>query len=115
MSKRERFIEFHSNNPHVFAWLRKRALEKYEEGRERYSPRRIVSDLRYEAEELEIDRGPETFRLPDEFMTPYGRLLAVVEPQVEGMLGMREAPTWDFSDNWIEHLVEDMGQAEATA
>jgi len=82
----ERFAQFHSANPHVYAALRELAIAEAERGARRISPKLLFEQLR--AGSLATAQSDDPYRLNNIYTSRYARLLAN-EPGLMGRIPTR--------------------------
>lgn len=87
----DRFMAFHSANPHVLAAIISLALDMIDcRGMTRGSVKRIVEDLRWDPD-FRINRSTgEPFRINNTFAAFYARLAMDTEPRLCGFFETRE-------------------------
>lgn len=83
----ERFLQFHRDNPHIYASLVKLAREARKTGRKRYAIELLFGRLRWQME-VEI-RSDEPFKLNDHYTSRYARLMMELEPDLVDMFEIR--------------------------
>ena len=83
---RERFAEFHADNPHVYRMLRSKALELKRAGRERFGMRCLWESMRFD---MAVETETHDFKLNDHYPPAYSRLLMQREPELSGFFETR--------------------------
>jgi hypothetical protein len=83
---RRRFERFHRENPHVFRKFKELAFAMRATGRTRYAARTIIEKLRWE---YDIKTTGEVFKINDNHIAMYARLLIHRYPQFEGFFELR--------------------------
>lgn len=73
----QRFARFHADNPHVYAELRRLALDLVERGHRRIGIGMLTEVLRWSAM---TTRGDDSYKINNSFRAAYARLLADTEP-----------------------------------
>jgi len=81
-----RFWEYHRAHPEVFEAFCARAREMRDAGRKRYSAWGIVQRIRWEHD---IQQGTESFKINNDFIGLFSRLLVHVDPSFEGFFQHR--------------------------
>lgn len=76
----KKFLKFKSENPQVFDHFAKMAKQIKRTGREKYSARTIFEVLRWH---LDIETHGEVFKISNDFIPMYVRLLISQEPDFE--------------------------------
>ncbi len=85
---KERFEQFHSDNPHVFALLEQYAFDAIVAGYSHYSIQAVFERMRWHTDiELNSD---EPFKLNNNFRPFYARLFHRKHPQHDGFFRTRE-------------------------
>lgn len=87
-----RFWAFHEENPHVYAELRRFALEAVGKGRRRLSINLLFERLRWFTE---IETEGDAFKVNNTFRAWYARLLMRDEPRLAGMFETRKSDADD--------------------
>ena len=90
LTRKERFAEFHSQNPGVYRILLLRALNLKRQGFKSYSMRTLWEVLRWEMDRKRF-RMPTTekFELNDHHAPFYSRLLMAQHPELQGFFEVR--------------------------
>jgi len=84
----ERFVDFHTANPEVYALFREYAWELKRRGFEAFSADAICHRIRYESA---LRKGPgETFKLSNDLVAWYSRMLIHNEPVFADFFTLRE-------------------------
>jgi hypothetical protein len=94
----ERFLEFHRENPHVYAGLLRLAWEARGRGHRRYAVEELYAVLRWQTttQTTGVD-----FKLNDHFTSRYARMLMQRNPELDGMFEtrrLREGTEPDYRD-----------------
>jgi len=84
---RERFLEFHAENPHVYKALLRFALEAYAAGRGRFSMRAIFHRARWYTR---IETTDPDWKINDRWSPHYARMMMEAVPELEGFFELRE-------------------------
>jgi hypothetical protein len=84
----ERFLDFHRQNPHVYARLRELCVQVRRRGVRRFGIRTVWERLRWHAQ-FETSRPPEEWKLNNNYTRHYARLLMAQEPELRGMFETR--------------------------
>ena len=82
-----RFAEFHAANPHVYAALRRFALEARRGGIRRIGIRMVWERMRWH---IETERPEGEWRLNNNYTRHYARLLMKQEPELDGLFETRD-------------------------
>lgn len=83
----ERFVEFHSRNPHVFERFTAAARDLKRLGRRRYGAKAIYEHMRFH---LALATDGDEFKLNNVWTSRYARLLVETFPgEFDGFLEMR--------------------------
>lgn len=87
----ESFRAFHARNPQVYELFRELALRARATGRQRYSAWAIMNRVRwdYDIETHDPQSDKPEFKLSNDFIALYARLLITHEPELEGFLVIR--------------------------
>lgn len=83
----ERFNAFHAANPHVYAALRRLALQMRRAGHKQWSTKGAFEVLRWQYAMLTTDASG--FKLNNIYTAPYARLLMQQEPELSGFFETR--------------------------
>lgn len=89
----KRFIAFHSGNKWVYAEFEKSAVMMMSTGKEKYSAWAIVNNIRWEKDL--IINGKEVFKINNNFISLYARLLIYRNPSFENFFHLREMKQGD--------------------
>ena len=81
MTQKERWWEWHLNNPHVYQMFERFALEAIRKGHEHLSAWLIVNRIRWES--TVVTRG-EDFKVSNDFIAYYARLFHALNPEHAG-------------------------------
>lgn len=84
----ERFAEFHSANPAVYAELVRLARELRASGHRRLGIRMLWEVLRWQRM-LDIEAGVSPYKLNDHYVPYYARLIMATEPDLVGIFEIR--------------------------
>jgi len=84
---RERFEQFHADNPQVYDGLRELALRARRRGHERYGIKGLFEILRWQHA---METTDEEFKLNNDFTAFYARLLMDREFELDGFFETRE-------------------------
>ena len=76
----KRFLKYADKNPQVFDHFVKMAKQIKKTGREKYSARTIFEVLRWH---LDVETHGEDFKITNDFIPMYVRLLIAQEPEFE--------------------------------
>ena len=87
LSPREKFEEFHRDNPHVYRELRQLALDLVELGHERIGIGMLFEVLRWKRALRTTD---DDFKLNNNYRARYARLLMEMEPRLAGKFEIRQ-------------------------
>lgn len=82
----QRFARFHADNPHVYAELRRLALELVSQGHRRIGIGMLTEVLRWSAMRT---RGDDAYKINNDYRSRYARLLADHEPALADVFEMR--------------------------
>jgi hypothetical protein len=82
----ERFILYHRANPHVFVKFVDQARRIKDSGRQKYSAWTIITWCRFEHD---LVTTGDVFKINNDFIALYARLLPVVRPEFVGFFDMR--------------------------
>jgi hypothetical protein len=83
----ERFLEFHTQNLHVYEALRDVALRLKRAGWKHYGLKAMWEGLRFMRA---LTTTADDFKLNNDFTSRYARLLMQSEPELEGFFEVRE-------------------------
>ena len=86
LSDRLRFFRFHRNNPHVFRKFKELAFAMKATGRTDYSARTIIEKMRWD---YDINTTGDVFKINDDFVPMYVRLLIHRYRQFDGFFELR--------------------------
>ncbi len=86
-SIQSRFESFNRAHPEIYAELRRMALTKLAEGRQRYGLKKLVEDVRWERRGIGDAMGE--FKVNNIFASRYVRKLVEECPELAGMFSMR--------------------------
>lgn len=81
-----RFWEYHCARPEVFEEFSARAHEMKAAGRSKYSAWGIIQRIRWEND---IVRGTESFKINNDYIAMYSRLLVYEQPEYDGFFAHR--------------------------
>lgn len=81
------FEDFHRDNPHVYAELRRLALELVDAGATRVGMKMLFEVLRWS----QMRTTGEDFKLNNDLTAPYARLLMDREPRLAGVFETRRS------------------------
>lgn len=84
---KERFEQFHEDNPHVYAILVNISREGKRRGISRWSIAGAFEVARYERK---FSTSDETFKIRNDFKPHYARLIMAKEPDLDGFFETRE-------------------------
>jgi hypothetical protein len=89
--REQRFEAFHSANPHVYAELRRLALEAKRNGARKIGIRMLWEVMRWNQRGYlhTDDPNSSTFKLNDHYPPFYARLLTTQEPELAGLFELR--------------------------
>lgn len=92
----KRFLEFHSENPHVYELFEKFTKEVIRSGRSHYGAKAIMERIRWH---LDVETSDaEGFKINNNYTSLYVRLLERRKPMFEGFFSKREVvnelPEW---------------------
>ena len=94
-SIQEAFEQFHSDNPAIFAVIVKEADTRFRK-KEKFSVKRIVNDLRWdkqiktkETNLFEVEGQIKNFKIGDQYISRYARLLVSKYPHMAEYIEMR--------------------------
>ena len=91
-----KFKRYHTDNPHVYEAFRKCAFEMRDTGRTKYSAKNIVEKIRWD---YDIANTHDTFKINNDFIAIYARLLVYHWPQFEGFFEFRTMKAADRRDS----------------
>jgi hypothetical protein len=84
----DRFVEYHGKNPEVYELFRRFAHQLWSRGFRKYSADAIIHQIRWT---VALDRGPdEQFKISNNYVTWYARMLIHNEPQFKNFFSIRE-------------------------
>jgi len=89
MTIQQAFEDFHRRNPHVFSYMRVRALRWKRAGHQRCSTSMLVENLRWDYG-VKTTHGGTEFKINNNFKSRYARLLVELEPELDGMFETRK-------------------------
>ena len=81
-----KFRQFHQANPHVYARLRRLALDLKRKGRSRYGINGLLEVVRWH---MSMETTDPEFKINNNHAPWYARLLMVREPELEGFFRTR--------------------------
>jgi len=81
------FMQFHTDNPHVYDGLRRLALQTKRMGRDNYSINGLYEVLRWHRS---FDTTDDEFKISNNHRAYYARLLMESEPELEGFFRTRK-------------------------
>lgn len=81
-----KFKRFHALNPQVWELIKKFAYEAKNSGRKRYGMQGIGERIRWH---VEIETRGDIFKINNDYLACYSRLLKVVDPSFNGFLQTR--------------------------
>lgn len=84
----DRFLEFHRVHPEVFELFHEAALRVVAAGKRRISARLIAERIRWT---FEIERGDDGFKLNNNYIPYYARLVMILDFKCEGLFERRDA------------------------
>lgn len=82
-----RFIEYHKKNPRLFDLFYKFAKDAKNAGRKRFSGWMLINRIRWYTD---IETSGKTFKIANDYIGLYVRLLIYYYPEFEGFFVMRE-------------------------
>ena len=85
----QRFIDFHTSNPHVYAELVKLAMQAHTIGRRKLGIRMLWERMRWTFA-VETVRPEGDPKLNNDFTSRYARLIMEQVPALAGMFDLRE-------------------------
>lgn len=88
LSIAERFAAFHEANPHVYAGIRKLAVQMKRAGHRKWSTKAAFEVMRWQWAIRTNDAG--SFKLNNIYTSRYARLLMANEPELAGFFETRE-------------------------
>ena len=83
-----RFAEYHAANPHIYAALRRFAIEAKRAGRVRIGIKMLYERVRWHTT---VEAKNDTFKLNNNWHAHYARLLMEQEPELRGFFETRKA------------------------
>ncbi len=87
LSVRDRFVIYHRDNPRIFELFKKFAYEALNSGRPRFSSWAIINRIRWEVD-IETNSG-DGFKISNDFIAYYSRLLIHRHPEFKGFITVR--------------------------
>ena len=84
---RKKFEQFHSDNPHVYKRFEEMAWKLKAAGINRYSIRTLAEVIRWEST---MKTTSDDFKLNNNYVPYYGRLIMATNPNLQGMFELRE-------------------------
>lgn len=88
----KKFWAYHQENPHVYAEFLKNARLMRATGRKRYSAVCIVNKIRWDHD---LKTTGKEFRINNDFMALYARLVMDMHPEFEGFFEIRSMKPFD--------------------
>ncbi len=84
-----RFEKFHAENPHIFELVVKFAKQLKARGRTRYGMKSIAERVRWE---MAVETDGDDFKINNNYMSCYARLLILKYPEFRSMFKTRKTP-----------------------
>lgn len=88
----QKFKVFHIENPDIYATFRRYALKIKQTGRKKYSGWTIINAIRWDHD---IKTSGDVFKINNDFIALYTRLLIFHEPSFEGFFELRKMKASD--------------------
>ena len=85
----ESFNEFHQDNPHIYAYYIRFAIEWLETGANKISSKQIIGRIRWFLDVETKGKEAEAFKINDAFTAHYSRLFTSQYPQFESRIEFR--------------------------
>jgi hypothetical protein len=101
-SIREGFVEFHKENPHVYAEFERQCLTAINIGRKKLSAKLVVNFIRWKKF---LDTTDQNFRINDAYHAYYARLFVEKHPKYKDIFEFRklrneqESPYMQIEEN----------------
>ena len=86
-SLKDKFDEFHSNNPQVYSNFKAYTFKAIRAGLKQYSAWAIINRMRWESE---VETGGNRFKLPNDFIALYARKFAEDHPEHSGFFRTKQ-------------------------
>lgn len=82
----DEFLEYHRNNPAIWKGFERFSLEVWARGRKHYGAKAIMERARYE---LDIEQGNSEFKINNNFVSYYARIMLAKYPELKGFFEFR--------------------------
>ena len=98
-SIRQAFVEFHRENPRIYAAFERMALQAIAKGKTKLSAKMIVNVIRWNEY---IETNGEPYRINDAFHAYYARLFMLLHPEHMGIFELRRLRNEDTDSLLME-------------